>query len=69
MKPKSQRAIPGKAPGRMNAKPEANDPYAEGADAATAGEPQGDNPYQRGSEEFISWNEGWTSIAHDQTVE
>jgi hypothetical protein len=39
------------------------DPYAEGADAALAGESDTKNPYPSGSDDEASWNDGYMSIS------
>jgi hypothetical protein len=44
------------------------DPYAEGADAATAGQEKTINPYVRGSEDHTAWDDGWHDIKYDSSV-
>lgn len=38
-----------------------NDPYAEGADAFIGGASITENPYPDGSDDHLSWNDGWQS--------
>lgn len=44
------------------------DPYAEGADAATEGKPKTGNPYEKGSEDHLAWDDGWHDIKYDASV-
>ena len=37
--------------------------YLEGANAATDGQPLSGNPYADGSEDSLSWIDGWNSVA------
>ena len=39
------------------------DPYAEGADAALAGQSETTNPYDPVSDEHLSWNDGHASVS------
>jgi hypothetical protein len=64
MKMKRKNAPPMKMK-RKNAPPEVGDPYAEGADAALAGASESKNPYPVTSDEHLSWNDGWLSIANE----
>ena len=41
----------------------ADEAYMQGADAAKNGRPVSDNPYQEGTEDNLSWTDGWNSIA------
>lgn len=44
-----------------------NDPFAEGVDAALAGQPETSNPYDL-DEDFdahCAWNDGWASVDED----
>lgn len=41
------------------------DPYAEGADAWLAGEPETANPYDPESDEYLSWSDGWSDAEND----
>lgn len=58
-----------KAAKRTNWKREIGDPYAEGADAAVEGQPGTRNPYPAGSESFLLWDNGWMSVADDETID
>ena len=40
----------------------ADQAYQEGAQAAKNGRPLSDNPYPAGSEENLSWTDGWKSV-------
>ncbi|TWB58710.1 hypothetical protein [Nitrospirillum viridazoti] len=40
-----------------------HDPYAKGGDAFIAGTPETANPYAPGSDDHLSWNDGWHSFA------
>jgi hypothetical protein len=42
------------------------DPYAEGADAYLAGVDEMDNPYPVDSDDHLSWNDGYSSMAEAQ---
>ena len=44
------------------------DYYAEGADAALAGEPETANPYdpEDATEAHLLWNDGWASVANPE---
>lgn len=47
------------------------DPYAEGADAGLAGQPDSANPYDPETQEdaHLSWNDGWASIHYHEDDE
>jgi hypothetical protein len=40
----------------------ADEAYLEGAETAKNGRPLSDNPYQEGSEDYLSWRDGWNSV-------
>ncbi len=40
----------------------ADECYLEGAQAAQKGKPVSDNPYEEGSEDYLSWADGWNSV-------
>ncbi|MDG3444628.1 hypothetical protein [Nitrospirillum amazonense] len=40
-----------------------HDPFAEGADACIAGQPETANPYDLGTDDYLTWNDGWQSQA------
>jgi hypothetical protein len=40
-----------------------SDPWAEGADAALAGDSETSNPYDPSDDEHLSWNDGYASVA------
>lgn len=42
-----------------------HDPYAEGREAHDASEPETANPYDEGSDDFMSWNDGWAAAQAD----
>jgi hypothetical protein len=48
----------------MDTRMNPGDPFAEGADAALAGEPESANPYDpdEDCDAHLSWNDGWLSI-------
>lgn len=39
----------------------ADDAYMQGVEAAQNGRPISDNPYDEGTEDYLSWNIGWNS--------
>lgn len=39
-----------------------HDPYAEGCDAFMAGASETDNPYPAGSDDAMSWQDGWSAM-------
>jgi hypothetical protein len=45
--------------------PKNSDPFAEGREAHDAGLSETANPYDPESDEFLSWNDGW-SAAEDE---
>ena len=51
--------------------PSDDDPYAEGADAGLAGQPDSANPYDPETQEdaHLSWNDGWASIHYHEDDE
>lgn len=42
---------------------EARDAYAEGVDAYHLGMSETDNPFPEGSDDHLSWNDGWNEAA------
>ena len=40
----------------------ADQAYLEGAQAARNGREISANPYEKGTEEYLSWNDGWNSV-------
>ena len=40
----------------------ADQAWLEGESAAKNGRLRADNPYQEGTEEYLSWNDGWSSV-------
>lgn len=40
----------------------ADQAYLEGTKAAQNGRPLSDNPYKEGTEENLSWTDGWNSV-------
>lgn len=44
-----------------NTMSEDRDPYAEGVEAFDAGKDETVNPYPEGTDEHLSWNDGWNA--------
>ena len=40
----------------------ADQAYLEGVNAAQSGRALSDNPYKEGTEEYLSWRDGWKSV-------
>ncbi|MFQ5528490.1 MAG: hypothetical protein ACE5GX_19830, partial [Thermoanaerobaculia bacterium] len=43
----------------------ADECYLEGAEAARNGRPLSDNPYEEGTEDYLSWQDGWNSVKNE----
>jgi ribosome modulation factor len=56
-------------PKRRHASQEPGDPYAGGADAATAGAPPHANPYDPDTMAHAQWADGWKSAKDDKAVD
>jgi hypothetical protein len=41
------------------------DPYAEGVEAAMSGLSDTDNPYPIGTDDHLSWNDGYNSVGDE----